>query len=94
MNIGTTILVGYDLCKNTLDAETCRQRAMSAAPEAVSLLLQSYDACIPVMGADRCRSIFAPDVPASPVVPFIGGLVIGVTLLLLIFPVKKPSKQR
>ena len=90
MNVGSTILVGYDICKQTMDPAICRQRAMDAAPQAVSTFLQSYDACLMVMGPDRCKKIFAPDVPASPALPFLAGLIIGGVIVWLLF---RPSKK-
>jgi len=93
MNIGTTFLVGYDICKNTMSPELCRQKAMDAAPNAVSVFLQSYDACLMVTDPDRCRKILAPDIPAPPVIPFISGLIIGIICVLIFRPSKKPLKE-
>jgi len=82
MNISTTILQSYDLCKQAYDREACKARAMSEAPTMVSYFLSAYDLCldIPFFSEDTCRRTFSYDVPTPPVIPFLIGLGLGYLL--------------
>jgi len=77
MTISTTILDIYDTCKKYSDAETCKQQAMSKAPDAVKYFLDVYDLCLQTGQKDLCQRAFAYDVPTPPVIPFVIGLVLG-----------------
>jgi len=77
MNISTTVLQAYDLCKQAKDAEFCKQQAMSGAPKAIKTFLDGYDLCLMTGQKDLCQRAFAYDIPTPPVVPFVIGIVIG-----------------
>jgi hypothetical protein len=88
MNISTTVLQSYDICKQAYDAETCKSKAMQEAPQLVNYFLSAYDLClqIPFVSVDTCRRTFSYDVQTPPAVPFFLGLAIGFLLF-------KPSKK-
>jgi len=79
MTISTTILDIYDTCKQlpNMDAETCKQQAMSKAPQAVSYFLDAYNFCLMSGQKEMCQKAFAYDVPTPPIIPLIIGVVIG-----------------
>jgi hypothetical protein len=79
MTISTTFLDIYDTCKKlpNMNAETCKQQAMSRAPEAVGAFLTLYDGCLESGQKEWCQRAFAYDVPTPPVIPFLVGLALG-----------------
>lgn len=79
MTISTTILDIYDTCKKmpSMDAETCKQQAMTRAPQAVGYFLDAYNLCLMTGQKELCQRAFAYDVPTPPVIPFLVGLALG-----------------
>ena len=79
MTISTTILDVYDTCKKLpgMSAATCRQQAVSKAPDVVGRFLDAYDGCLMSGQKELCQRAFAYDVPTPPVIPFLMGLAIG-----------------
>ena len=76
----TPIVDSYEQCKRIRTPEECRQLAASGAAKSAQGYLVSYDACVKLLGRDRCREMLSSERSAPvavAVVAFAAGFIIG-----------------